>query len=94
MIRELVADVNRKEFSSVISAKSHNALGEMIVVVAKKIGEPNVVLTGGCFRNRYVIERAVARLGDEKSGPYWHQRIPPNDGGIAFGVSIAASWSA
>ena len=60
----------------------------------KKIGEQNVVLTGGCFQNRYLTERAVARLREEKFTPYWHQRIPPNDGGIALGQAVAASWRA
>jgi hydrogenase maturation protein HypF len=94
MIRELLADVNRKESSGVISAKFHNALAEMIVVVAKKIGEQNVVLTGGCFQNCYLTERAVARLREENFTAYWHKQIPPNDGGIALGQAVAASWSA
>jgi hydrogenase maturation protein HypF len=94
MIRELLADVGRKESNGVISAKFHNALAEMIVVVAKKIGELNVVLTGGCFQNRYLTERTVARLREEKFTPYWHNRIPPNDGGIALGQAVAASWRA
>jgi hydrogenase maturation protein HypF len=94
MIRELLADVNRKESNGVISAKFHNALAEMIVVVAKKIGEQNVVLTGGCFQNCYLTERAVARLREENFTAYWHKQIPPNDGGIALGQAVAASWSA
>jgi hydrogenase maturation protein HypF len=94
MIRELLADVGRKELSGVISARFHNALGEMIVVVAKKIGEQNVVLTGGCFQNCYLTERTVARLREEKFRPYWHNQIPPNDGGIALGQAVAASWRA
>ncbi len=93
MIRELLADVSRKESGGAISAKFHNALVEMIVVVAKKIGEPNVVLTGGCFQNRYLTERAVARLREEQFTPYWHNRISPNDGGIALGQAVASSWS-
>ncbi|HEY3659883.1 MAG TPA: carbamoyltransferase HypF [Candidatus Udaeobacter sp.] len=94
MIRELLADVGRKESSGVISAKFHNALAETVVVVAKEIGEGKVVLTGGCFQNRYLTERAVARLREEKFTPYWHKCIPPNDGGIALGQAVAASWSA
>jgi hydrogenase maturation protein HypF len=94
MICELLADVGRKESNRVISAKFHNALAEMIVVVAKKIGEQNVVLTGGCFQNRCLTECAVARLREEKFTPYWHERIPPNDGGIALGQAIVASWRA
>jgi hydrogenase maturation protein HypF len=92
MIRELLADMDRKESNGMISAKFHNALVEVIVAVAKKTGERNVVLTGGCFQNRYLTERAVARLSEEKFQPYWHQRIPPNDGGIALGQAVAASW--
>jgi hydrogenase maturation protein HypF len=93
MIRELLADVAREESNGVIAAKFHNALAEMIVIVAKKIGEQNVLLTGGCFQNRYLTERAVARLREEKFTPYWHQRIPPNDGGVALGQAVAASWT-
>ena len=66
---------------------------ETIIAVARRIGEPNVVLTGGCFQNRLLIERAVERLREENLRPYWHQRIPPNDGGIALGQAIAASWA-
>ena len=73
-----------------ISAKFHNALAESVVAVARKIGETRVVLSGGCFQNRYLTERTVARLHAENFRPYWHQRIPPNDGGIALGQVYAA----
>ncbi len=45
---------------------------------------------GGCFQNRYLTERTVRRLQAEGFRPYWHQRVPPNDGGIALGQVIAA----
>jgi len=48
-------------------------------------------LTGGCFQNRYLAERAISRLRECGFKPYWHQRIPPNDGGIAFGQVVAAT---
>jgi hydrogenase maturation protein HypF len=54
------------------------------------VGEPRVVLSGGCFQNRYLTERIVTRLREEKYSPYWHQRVPPNDGGIALGQVVAA----
>ena len=73
-----------------ISAKFHNALAESVVAVAKKIGENRVVLSGGCFQNRCLTERTVARLRAEKFSPYWHQRVPPNDGGIVLGQVAAA----
>jgi len=77
--------------TGVISARFHNTLVEMIVAVAKQVGEEWVVLTGGCFQNRYLTERAVTRLCEEGFRPCWHQRIPPNDGGIALGQAVAAA---
>ena len=73
-----------------ISAKFHNALAESVVAVAKEIGENRVVLSGGCFQNRYLTEQTVVRLRAENFSPYWQQRVPPNDGGIALGQVVAA----
>jgi hydrogenase maturation protein HypF len=73
-----------------LAARFHNMLVEMAVDVAARVGEPNVVLSGGCFQNRYLTERMVARLRAEGHRPYWHQRVPPNDGGIALGQIMAA----
>jgi hydrogenase maturation protein HypF len=72
------------------AARFHNALVEAIVGVACLAGEARVVLTGGCFQNRYLTERAVGRLREAGFRPYWHQRVPPNDGGIAIGQLAAA----
>jgi predicted NodU family carbamoyl transferase len=62
----------------------------MIVETAARVGEKRVVLSGGCFQNRYLSERVIARLEAEGFRPYWHQRVPPNDGGIALGQIF--SW--
>jgi hydrogenase maturation protein HypF len=59
------------------------------VGVAEHIGEPRVAISGGCFQNRYLLERTVNRLRQENFEPYWHQRVPPNDGGIALGQIFA-----
>ena len=72
------------------SARFHNTLVDMVVEVAKRFGEKNVVLSGGCFQNRYLTERMVSRLVSSGYRPYWHQRVPPNDGGIALGQIMAA----
>jgi hydrogenase maturation protein HypF len=68
-----------------ISARFHNTLAEMIVTVAERTGIERVALSGGCFQNRYLLDRAVTRLRAAGFRPYWHQRVPPNDGGIALG---------
>ena len=89
-IEAIVSDVQNGVAGGRISAKFHNALAEAVVAVAKRVGEQRVVLSGGCFQNRYLTERTVRRLQTEGFQPYWHQRVPPNDGGIALGQVIAA----
>src|SRR5919201_1575019 len=84
MIRELLNDLTNAVTPGLISAKLHNGLVEAIVAVAKRIGEEKLILTGGCFQNRYLTERTVERLREERFRPYSHQRMPPNDGGISL----------
>jgi hydrogenase maturation protein HypF len=90
MIEAILVDVQQGVSVGIISAKFHNALAECIIAVAKRAGQNWVVLSGGCFQNRYLTERVVRRLQAEGFRPYWHQRVPPNDGGIALGQVVAA----
>jgi hydrogenase maturation protein HypF len=90
MIEALVADLERGAPAGPISARFHNALTEAIVAVARETGQRRVVLSGGCFQNRYLTEHTVRRLREEGFSPYWHQRVPPNDGGISLGQTVAA----
>jgi len=90
MVHSILTDVNGRVSVAEISAKFHNALAEAVVEVAKASGLTRVVLSGGCFQNRYLAERTVSRLRAEHFQPYWHQRVPPNDGGIALGQIFAA----
>jgi hydrogenase maturation protein HypF len=93
MIPEILIDLQKGQPVGVISARFHNTLVEIIVAIAQRIGEFRIVLTGGCFQNRYLIERSVRRLSEAGFKPYWHQRVPPNDGGIALGQVVAATRS-
>jgi hydrogenase maturation protein HypF len=93
MIRSILSDIEKRVPTAVVSAKFHNTLAEMITRTALEIGEKRVVLTGGCFQNRYLTEESVARLERAGLRPYWHQRIPPNDGGIALGQVAATTYS-
>lgn len=90
MILAIVKDVQHGQAIRIISAKFHNTLVEIIVDIARTLGAQKIVLTGGCFQNKYLTERAVQRLLEEDFKPYWHQRVPPNDGGIALGQVMAA----
>jgi hydrogenase maturation protein HypF len=91
MLMEIIADITAKVSVADISRKFHFTLAEIIVSVTQQIGEKHVILSGGCFQNKTLLERAIDRLLEEKFNPMWHYRVPPNDGGIALGQIIAAS---
>lgn len=90
MIEGILADRASGREVWEIATKFHNTLVEAIILVARKTGCVRVALSGGCFQNRYLTERAVRRLRAAGFQPYWPQRVPPNDGGIALGQIVAA----
>jgi hydrogenase maturation protein HypF len=91
-IRCVVEDVRAGTGAALISARFHNAMVEAIVAAAVQVGLERVVLSGGCFQNRYLLERTIARLSAGGFRPVWHQRVPPNDGGISLGQVAAVRW--
>ena len=93
VILQILADMREGLAVGEIAAKFHNGLARLIVQMARILGEEQVVLTGGCFQNVQLLQRAIAWLRAEGFNPYWHQRIPPNDGGIALGQIVAAARS-
>jgi len=91
MLIKMLEELRQATAVADITKRFHNTLAEMIVATAKRCGEKNVVLTGGCFQNRLLTERAAARLKEEGLTPIVNRRVPPNDGGIALGQIMAAA---
>jgi hydrogenase maturation protein HypF len=91
IILGIINDISLKTSLAVISAKFHNSLIQAIIAVCKRFKQETIVLTGGCFQNRYLIEKGVYCLEKEGFKVYFHQRIPPNDAGIALGQILAGS---
>lgn len=87
MIRAILAESGVTP--ALISGKFHNTLAHIVVDIARRVGEPRVLLTGGCYQNALLLERTARLLRAEGFQPVWHQRIPPNDGGIALGQLYA-----
>jgi hydrogenase maturation protein HypF len=91
-IEALLEDVKAAAEASLISARFHNGLVNSVTQVARRVGCDKVVLSGGCFQNHYLAERVIEALRTEGFRPYWHQRLPPNDGGICVGQIVAQRW--
>jgi hydrogenase maturation protein HypF len=81
ILQDIRNEIDRRQ----IAMKFHNTLADIILGMTKKVGMKKVVLSGGCFQNSVLLSRTVNYLLEHKCQVYWHQRVPPNDGGIALG---------
>jgi len=94
-IKGIVADLQSGVGVSEIAVRFHNTIIQIIFDVVLNLqnetGIQKVVLSGGSFQNKYILERVEKRL--EKLGfeVFSQHSIPANDGGIALGqLAIAA----
>jgi len=92
LVAAVLHDLQCGVSASIIAGRFHNALVEMILTVARLVGESRVVLAGGCFQNRRLTERATVRLREAGFDVLLHRQVPPNDGSISLGqVAVAAA---
>ncbi len=97
-IRALVADVEAGVGAGIVSARFHSGLAaataEAIAVAAEGAGLEAAVLSGGVFQNRLLLERTAGLLRTAGMRVLIPERMPPNDGGIAYGqAAVAAALS-
>jgi hydrogenase maturation protein HypF len=96
MIAGILRDLHRADRPTtslvpLLARRFHGTLASMIVAVAARVGLERIVLSGGCFQNVLLTELTVQELRAHEFRPYWHQRVPPNDGGISLGQIAAAA---
>ncbi len=63
-----------------------------MLAIAERAGQKNIVLSGGCFQNAFLVEKTVSKLKTAGFNGYCHEKIPPNDGGLALGQLVAANY--
>lgn len=96
VIEAVLADVAAGVSASVIAARFHRAVVACIVTMgrmtAASAGTRHVVLSGGVFLNRFVLEGAWQGILGTGLEPLTHVRLPVSDGSVSFGQGIVA-WS-
>ncbi|MCX7905369.1 MAG: carbamoyltransferase HypF [Elusimicrobiales bacterium] len=72
-----------------ISTKFHNSIINVIVdmcnILRKEYSINNVVLSGGVFQNRYILNGVIKNLSIFGFKVYSNRLVPLNDGGISLG---------
>jgi hydrogenase maturation protein HypF len=74
------------------ACRFHEALANLSVQAARRVGVREVLLTGGVFQNRRLTERCVTLLNGAGFSAHTHHQVPPNDGGIAYGQLIGGTY--
>jgi len=93
-IRALVRDRKAGAPIGVMAARFHETVARMLATTAEMaadgLGLRTVVLAGGCFANRRLLERITARLEARHLKVLWPRRVPCGDAGLALGQAVAA----
>jgi hydrogenase maturation protein HypF len=94
-VRAAAADVRRGQRPSRIAARFHATLAEIVLEACRRArrdhGTATAALSGGCFQNRWLTERATELLAADGFDVLVHRRVPPNDGGLALGQAAIAA---
>lgn len=91
MVMRIAQELREGIQKEIIARRFHNTLIEIIVEIACMSKLPAVVLTGGCFQNKILLEESIKRLQEKGIKVYWNEKVPPNDGGLAVGQVMAAA---
>ncbi|MGW4716916.1 carbamoyltransferase HypF [Nocardia sp. NPDC004260] len=93
VIADVVADVRAGAPPQVVGARFHAAVARLVLDLAARYAAPGTVvaLSGGVFQNALLLARTCALLRDNGFTVITHHRLPPNDGGLAFGQLLACS---
>ena len=94
-IKAIAGDIAAGAEVSAVARRFHEgvavATAAACAEAAERSGLDLVVLSGGVFQNRLLLERTSALLGAAHLRVLVPERLPPNDGGISFGQAAVAA---
>ncbi len=94
-VRDVVADLRAGTATATIAARFHAAVAGATVRAcldaAERHGLDLVVLSGGVFQNRRLLESTATALDAAGVRVLVPEKLPPNDGGISYGQAAVAA---
>jgi hydrogenase maturation protein HypF len=92
--KALLHDLCRAVDPAIIAARFHQSVAQSVAGAAVRLcarnGIESVVLTGGVFQNRLLLEGVREKLSEAGLQVLIPGRIPANDGGLALGQAVIA----
>ncbi len=96
LLHRLLEDMRSKVPVPLMALRFHSWLACSAHAVVDRLAERfrtrNIILGGGCFQNRLLLEMLSDRLGKDGYRVYTGEQIPVNDGGVALGQLFAAGF--
>lgn len=95
MFRRLVTDLLSGVPARVMSRRFHEGVAQawtrMALLAAEQTSCGHIVLSGGCFQNKFLLERISELLKLHQLNVLTPETVPMNDGGIALGQIVIAN---
>jgi hydrogenase maturation protein HypF len=94
-LKAMVNDISAGISAEIVAAKFHNTIISVIfdtvTSIRQESGLNSVVLSGGVFQNKYILEKCLVLFNQAGFRVFAHEQVPSNDGGIALGQLVIAS---
>ena len=95
LIRQMVEDINKGVPQGILSARFHNSIisisEKICLILRDATGINTIVLSGGCWQNKYLLQNCVEKLSKHNFDVYFNNQVPINDGGTAYGQSAVVA---
>lgn len=85
MIEQLLFDQQAGEPPAKMVSQFINMLVELVATLANQKPDLPVVLSGGVFQNKVLLQQLIKRFENQSQSFYFQQKTPLNDAGIALG---------
>jgi hydrogenase maturation protein HypF len=94
-IAAVAADLASGRRVATVASRFHASIANITVSacarLASQLGTETVVLSGGVFANRRLLEATTAGLEHAGLRVLWPDRLPVNDGGVSYGQAAIAA---
>jgi hydrogenase maturation protein HypF len=91
LVLALLEDIRGGKPAELCAARFQNGLVVGLAAAVEELvpDDAGVALAGGCFQNRALLEGLLSGLRERGRRPFWSERVPLNDGGLAAGQVLA-----
>jgi hydrogenase maturation protein HypF len=93
-LKAIVEDMSRNKIPK-IAAMFHNTIAQVILETSRQIRSKTslgrIILSGGVFQNKYLLEKTVRLLRRDRFRIHTNHQVPANDGGISLGQLVITS---